>query len=147
MANSAPMTAAWTSRSEPSAKTVITSVRNHFGNEPSFLPGAFVGQRKDFRFDCPGIDPRQEAVLMFQSLHVSHPRNVFTINGRTVFGDLPTTTEDKEAWAAQVLLVTPNTLRGRDNVLHVDSRTDSGTSSGDIDDFVIDNLVLLYKTG
>lgn len=126
--------------------TVITSVRNHFGNERDFLPGVFVGREKDFTFDCLGIDPAQHAVLMLQSLHVGGG-NVFTINGETVFGGLPQTTDNKEAWSAQVLLIAPNTLRSRDNVLHVESRTDSGSASGDIDDFVIDNVVLFYKTG
>jgi hypothetical protein len=126
--------------------TVITSVRNHFGNEPDYLPGAFVGARKDFTFDCLGIDSSQQAMLMLQTLHVGG-ENVFTINGQTVFGGLPRTTDNKEAWSAQVLLITPNTLRSRDNVLHVESRTDTGSSSGDIDDFVIDNVVMVYKTG
>jgi hypothetical protein len=125
---------------------VIDPVRQHFGNEPDFLPGQFVGQQKDFPFDCPSIDRSQAAVLMFQSLHVSNTRNVFEINGQTVFGDLPTTADDRDAWAGQVLLVSPNVLRATGNVLHVESRTDSGSTSGDIDDFVIDNVVVFYKT-
>ena len=83
---------------------------------------------------------------MFQALHVNSEKNVFTVNGQTLFG-LPTTTEDKKAWAAQVLLVAPNTLRGSGNILHVEARTNSGSPSGDVDDFVIDNVVLMYKTG
>jgi hypothetical protein len=130
----------------PMNYTIIANVRQHFGNEPDFLPGAFVGQKKDFSFDCPSVDQSEVAVLMFQSLHVSTTRNVFTINGEAVFGDLPTTTDDKEAWAGQVLLVSPNVLRRTSNVLHVESRTGSGGTSGDIDDFVIDNVVLFYKT-
>ena len=126
--------------------TVITSVRNHFGNEPDFLPGAFVGQEKNFTFDCLGIDSSQHAVLMLQTLHVGG-ENVFTINGQTVFGGLPRTTDNKEAWSAQVLLIQPNTLHSRDNVLRVAARTGSGSASGDIDDFVIDNVVVVYKSG
>jgi hypothetical protein len=76
---------------------------------------------------------------MFQSLHVSHGGNVFEINGNTVAGALPTNADDREAWAGQVLLVSPNVLRGQGNILHVESLIDSGKASGDIDDFVIDN--------
>jgi hypothetical protein len=130
----------------PMNYTVIANVRQHFGNESDFLPGVFVGQRKDFSFDCPSVNQSEVAVLMFQSLHVSHARNVFQINGEAVFGDLPTTADDTEAWAGQVLLVSPNVLRRTGNVLHVESRTDSGGTSGDIDDFVVDNVVLFYKT-
>jgi hypothetical protein len=130
----------------PMNYSVIVNQRNHFGDEEDFLPGVFAGRRKDFRFDCPGVDPGQHSVLMFQALHVNSEKNVFTVNGQTLFG-LPTTTEDKKAWAAQVLLVAPNTLRGSGNVLHVEARTNSGSPSGDVDDFVIDNVVLMYKTG
>ena len=126
--------------------TVIAGVRQHFGNEPDFLPGAFVGQSKDFPFDCPSIARSEIAVLMFQSLHVSNSRNAFEINGQTIFGDLPTNADDRDAWAGQVLLVSPGVLGPAGNVLHVESRTDSGGTSGDIDDFVIDNVVLFYKT-
>lgn len=130
----------------PMNYTVIAGVRQHFGDEPDFLPGAFVGQQKDFSFDCPGIARSEVAVLMFQSLHVSNSRNVFEINAQTVFGDLPTNADDTEAWAGQVLLVSPGVLGPAGNVLHVESRSGSGGTSGDIDDFVIDNVVLLYKT-
>ncbi len=133
-------------RRSPMNYTVIANVRQHFGNEPSYLPGAFVGQQKDFYFDCPSIDRSEVSVLMFQSLHVTHPNNVFQINGQVVSGALPTNVDDTEAWAGQVLLVNSNVLRPERNVLHVESLTDSGSSSGDIDDFVIDNVVLFYKT-
>jgi IgA Peptidase M64 len=125
--------------------TVISEVRQHFGNERDFLDGVFAGQKKDFKFDCPGIDSSQRALLMLQTLNVGG-QNVFEINGQTVFGGLPRTTDSTEAWSAQVLVITPGTLHSRDNVLHVESRTDSGSASGDIDDFVIDNVVVLYKT-
>jgi IgA Peptidase M64 len=126
--------------------TVISGIRQHFGDEEDSLPGVFVGESKDYTFDCLGVDPTQHAVLMLQTQHVGSG-NIFTINNETVFGGLPRTTDDKEAWSAQVLLIAPNTLHSRDNVLHVESRTDSGGTSGDIDDFVIDNVVLFYKTG
>lgn len=133
-------------RREPMNYTVIARVRAHFGDQPDSLPGQFVGQRKDWNFDCPGIDPGQEAVLMFQSLSVHMTSNVFTINGRTVFGDLPTTSPDAGAWTGNVLLVTPGTLEPSGNVLHVESRDESGGTSDGLDDFVIDNIVLFYKT-
>ena len=64
--------------------SVIVNQRNHFGDEQDFLPGVFAGRRKDFRFDCPGVDPGQQSVLMFQALHVNSEKNVFTVNGQTL---------------------------------------------------------------
>jgi hypothetical protein len=37
-------------------------------------------------------------------------------------------------------------LKATGNVLHVESRTSSGGSAGDIDDFIIDNVVIVYKS-
>lgn len=133
-------------RKSPMDFTVITSVRNAFGNEPGSLPGVFVGASKDFTFDCPGIDPGKDAVLTFQALSVDSEKNVFRMNERVIFGDLPKTTSTAGAWSAQSLLITPGTLRPRGNVLHVEARTTTGSASGNIDDFAIDNVVLFYKT-
>lgn len=124
--------------------TVIIRAGVHFGDEASSLPGFFVGDGEDFEFDCPGIDPSQEAVLTFQALGVDSLKNVFRINDKVVYGGLPSSRS--QGWAAQTLLVNPGTLRARGNVLRIEARTSGGQSSGDIDDFVIDNLVLFYKT-
>lgn len=131
---------------EPMNYTVIVNSRHHFGNEPSFLPGFFSGQSRSFAFDCPAIDPGQRSVLMFESLHVTTDKNIFTINDKTIYGGLPTTVQDTHAWTSNVMLVEAGTLRPEGNSLEVEARTGSGESSGDIDDFVIDNVVLLYKT-
>ncbi len=131
---------------EPMDYTVIVNERHHFGNEPQFLPGVFAGPSQCFDFECPGIDPGQRAVLMFESLHVTTPKNIFTINDKTIFGGLPTTVQDKQAWTGNVMLVEAGTLSPRGNSLCVQALNSSGQPSGDIDDFVIDNVVLLYKT-
>lgn len=125
--------------------TVIENQRQHFGDDPGGLPGIFAGSNKNFSFDCPGIDSSQVSVLMFQSLNVGVEGNIFTINGATIFGGLPVT-GDTEAWTGNVALVSPNTLRREDNVLRVEARNESGGQSGDLDDFVIDNIVIFYKT-
>jgi hypothetical protein len=133
-------------RKKPMDFTVITSVRNAFGDEQGSLPGVFVGASKDFTFDCPGIDPNKDAVLTFQALSVDSEKNVFRMNDRVVFGDLPKTTSTAGGWSAQTALITPGTLKPRGNVLHVEARTTGGATSGNIDDFVLDNVVLFYKT-
>jgi len=75
--------------------TVIFFQRQHFGDEPNFFNflgphvPPFVGLTKDFQFNCPDINPRETAVLMFQSLGVVAQTNVLQINGVDVFGGLP----------------------------------------------------------
>ncbi|PWF82819.1 hypothetical protein [Kocuria rosea] len=124
--------------------TVIIKASVHFGDEASSLSGYFVGNSEDFDFDCPGIDPSQEAVITFQARQVDSAKNVFRINDNVVYGGLPRTAA--QGWSAQTLLVNPGALKARGNVLHIESRTADGRTDGDIDDFVIDNLVLFYKT-
>ena len=141
--------------------TVVFSQRQRFGNEPDVnYPGVFVGQEKDFPFDCPDVNPNETAVLFFNSYDVEGS-NVFQINGVDVYGGLyqgprgetkdvagrPGGPTRINIWMTHELLVEPrHQLRATGNVLHVKSRTQSGHDTGDIDDFVLDNMVIMYKT-
>ncbi len=130
--------------------TVILFQRQHFGNEPGVFndiePNVpFAGSTKDFAFDCPGIDPSETAFLMFQSRDVDHQRNIFQINGVDVFGGLPASPA-RDAWNGNILLIEPHhQLRATGNALHVESRNSSGGRGDAIDDFIIDNVVVMYK--
>jgi hypothetical protein len=131
--------------------TVILSRRQHVGNNPEIFasvePGVpFAGSVAGVPFDCPGIDPTETALLMFQSRHVDHRQNILRINGVDVPGGLPISPV-RDAWNPNVVLVEPrHQLKSAGNVLHLESRTSSGERSGDIDDFILDSVVLVYKT-
>lgn len=131
--------------------TVILFQRQHFGNErhtfDDIEPGvSFVGPTKDFSFNCPNVNPGETAFLMFQSRDVDHQRNVFRINGVDIFGGLPAS-PDRATWNGNIMLIeTRHRLKATDNVLHVESRNAGGDGGGDIDDFIIDNVVIAYKT-
>jgi hypothetical protein len=127
------------------ASTVIIQVRQHFGNEPDSLPGAFEGTAKEYQFDVPRLDVRQPAYLLFQARAVSSEQNVLTINGKPIPGGVPYTSGE-EGWAAQVMLISPDVLTPARNILRVESRDAAGGTGGDIDDFIIDNAVVLYST-
>jgi hypothetical protein len=127
--------------------TVVLFQRQHFGDHAdawaAWEPNVpFVGLKKDFSFDCRNVDPRETAVLMFQSIGVSNPTNVLQVNGVGVFGGLPRVRAGNN-WSANILLLEPrHQLKSSDNVLHVEARR----HEGNIDDFIIDNVVILYKT-
>ena len=131
--------------------TVILSQRRHVGDNPEIFekvdPGVpFAGSAATVSFDCPGVDPTETALLMFQSRHVDHRQNILRVNGVDVPGGLPTSAV-RDAWNSNVVLVEPrHQLKSAGNVLHLESRTAGGESSGDIDDFVLDSVVLVYKT-
>ena len=131
--------------------TVILFQRQHIGNDPGTFNDIepdvpFAGAARSITFDCPGVDSSETAFLSFQSRDVDHRRNILRVNGVDVFGGLPVTPA-RDAWNANILLIEPHhQLKATGNVLLVESRTSNGESAGDIDDFIIDNVVIVYKT-
>jgi hypothetical protein len=130
---------------------VIIRVRQHFGNDPGFMPEVhFAGNNETYPFSCPDVDPSQEAVLLFQTLGVSHDRNFIEVNSTGplgqigVHGGIPVS-RSNEDWNANVMLIGPQVLH-ESNVLSLGSRASNGSLLGDIDEFLIDNVVVLYKT-
>ena len=131
--------------------TVVQSQRQHFGNQPGSFNDVepdvpFVGSAKEYVFDCPNVNPAETAMLLLQSRDVSHSRNVLQINGTQVYGGLPVS-PSRDTWNGNVLLVEPHhRLRATRNVLRVEARSTNGGTAGDIDDFIVDNVVVQYKT-
>jgi hypothetical protein len=131
--------------------TVIFSPRQHFGDEQNIFGGVgsnFVGSTHDYQFDCPNVDPTQLAVLMFESYDVNNDLNVFEINTFGITGGLPLgpTHETvgpfvRSSWVGNVVLVEPRRLKPTGNVLQIESKGRDG-----IDDFILDNMVILFKT-
>ena len=126
--------------------TVVLFSRQHIGNDPGVFNDVepnvvFVGRAKDFPFDCPGVNSAEAAFLMFQSRDVDHQRNVLRVNGEDVFGGLPASPA-RDAWNGNILLVERHhQLKAAGNVLRVEARTSDGGSAGDVDDFILDNVV------
>jgi hypothetical protein len=128
--------------------SVILYQRQHFGDEQgSLFPNVpFVGKTKDYTFDCPDVDPSETAVLLYNSYDVTSPRDRFELNNTQLFGGLYKG-PGANTWASHELLVEPDfKLKATGNVLHVESLTAGGHTGGDIDDFVLDNIVIMYKT-
>jgi hypothetical protein len=131
--------------------TVVLFSRQHLGNQAGVFDDVepnvvFAGRARDFPFDCPGIDTAEAAFLMFQSRDVDHQQNIFRVNGVDVFGGLPASPA-RDAWNGNILLIEPHhQLRATGNVLRVEARRGDGASDGDVDDFILDNIVIMYKT-
>jgi hypothetical protein len=128
---------------------VVMASRHGFGDDASYLRSIepdvpFEGASKDFVFACPNVNSSEAAVLMFQSRAVNSRRNVITINDSTIAGGIPVT-PNTDSWNGNVLLVDAGVLRSGGNRLHIESRTLAGSSTGDIDNFILDNMVVMYK--
>jgi hypothetical protein len=138
----------------PMDYTIIVHVRNQFGNQDLNI-GVFAGEEKEFSFDCPDVDASQRAVLIFQGQMVGRQQTL-EINASAISGGIPggdvrggtdvggsdhhihTITGLSLGWSGYVMLVSPNVLWNSNNVMRVASRGET--------EFVIDNVVLLYKT-
>lgn len=130
--------------------TIIIRVRQHFGDDADSMPGAFVGTNNSYPFSCPRVDPTQEGVLLFQTLGVSHDKNFIAINSTgitgepEVYGGIPVSRSDQD-WNSNVMLIRPGVLT-ESNVLRLGARRSDGSILNELDDFVIDNVVVLFKT-
>ena len=82
---------------------------------------------------------------MFQSLSIDHDKNNFELNGEIIFGGLPVSRSNDD-WTGNILLISPNVLREANNSLRIGARDDRGSILGNVDDFVVDNVVVMYKT-
>ncbi len=124
----------------------------------------FVGRSGNFAFACPNVDRAQPAVLQFQyrgsEQHAGFPvpqpsggliglvdaEHPVSINGRALAGGVPAgpSRGDIPMWGQRLLLINPGVL-AEANVLQIESTT--LFSPGDnLDDFTIDNAVVMFKT-
>jgi hypothetical protein len=145
--------------------TVIIAVRQRFGDSPGGTLGSpgrdwgeypieheapFVGLSKDFVFDCPHVDSSQFGVLTFNSLGVSNFNNLLQVNGRDVPGGISVgpvwiyLDPHIPLWNTHSLLIERNGLKEHENVLHIGSV--APLEFEELDDFIIDNAVMWFKT-
>jgi len=131
--------------------TTVLDKAKHFGNEQGTFNDVkptvtFAGPTRDFSFDCPNVNPGETAFLMFQSRDIDNQRNIFRVNGIDIDGGLPVS-PSKDTWNGNIVLISSrHQLKATNNVLHVESRNGNGGGGSDIDDFIIDNVVIVYKT-
>jgi hypothetical protein len=145
--------------------TVVIRVRQRFGDDQSNNPGLeteapFVGIQKDFAFVCPKVDSSQDAILLFQSQGVDVQQPLL-INGQQIYGGIPGSTDiitipflkptppgvdvkfvALAKWSGNIMIIEPGVLRVN-NVLSIQAGKDG---TGKIDNFIIDNVVVVFKT-
>ncbi len=135
--------------------TVIFSVRQRFGDrshdwEEAVIPqeAPWVGLSENYAFTCPNVDRAQKAVLQFQSFGVSLPNNSLEINGSPIYGGISVGPQAISAaprrplWQTHSLIVGEYVLE-EGNVLRVEA---AATGGGNFDSFILDNVVIFFKT-
>jgi len=121
---------------------VVTTVQ-HFGDQPEGGIGVYRGEDHEFTFSAPGgVIVYPAAVLMLQTRHVSFDLNVVQINGIDITGALVKHQADE--WFTQVAMI-PFPLKATGNVLKITARNIDGNAGGNLDDFYINNVVVIYQ--
>lgn len=139
--------------------TVVISVRQRFGDDEVDDLGQetetlFVGRQKRYPFRCPSVDARQHAILLFQC-QGANVQQTLEINDQQIFGGIPAAIGSLAGlsfdhvvnvpvaqWNGNIMLVHPGVLR-EDNVLLIRAKE---LGDDNIDNFIIDNLVVVFKT-
>ena len=124
----------------------------------------FVGQAANFAFACPSIDRTQPAMLQFQYrgseqqagfpnpqpsgglIGLVDDEHPVSINGRVLAGGVPASPSNRNIpmWGQRLLLINPGVL-AEANVLRFETTQLYGLEDT-LDDFVIDNAVVTFKT-
>ena len=131
--------------------TVIRAVRVRVGDNSGGFTGEeqapFAGEVCEEKFACPNVDSNQMAVLTFESYDVTLGTSRMLINGSALSAPLRLTPMSGDPkWTTNEVLVDTGVLRSSNNVLRVESRDENNGTAGNVDDFLLDNIVIFYKT-
>lgn len=123
--------------------TIITSAQ-YFGDDSNSSPVAAVhrGQDHEYTFNLPGVDRTKVAVLFLETWDIDHNLNQFRINGHLVM--VRRHISGNEFFSNSVE-VQGSWLQETGNVLSISARNDDGGVTGELDDFIVDNVTLFYK--
>lgn len=130
--------------------TVIIDNRQHLGDtEGRFNREApechFAGHTGSYAFDTPGVDSASPAILTFQSFGIDLRSNRLSINGTEIPFALSPSVERE--WNAHSVVLPAGLLKSQGNAVVLEARTRSGESEGNVDDFLVHNMSVMYKTG
>ena len=123
---------------EQSNFRVIFSGSVHLGDDGG------AGDDTEVTFSAPDVDASKTAILLLRTRDVDFSNNVITINGVAVSNAL-VPHPDSNDYFSEIGIVPANTLKATDNKLYIGARNESGDLGGNLDDFDVDNVVLIYR--
>ncbi len=103
------------------------------------------------KFNLPDVDVSKGAILLYNTKEVDFTLNRMLVNGVSVSGAVTPTPiirdENLNTLKANVALVggTQHKLRNSGNTLEIEARDKNGNAGTNIEDFSIDNIVILYQ--
>jgi hypothetical protein len=127
---------------ETQFKVIIAEIR-HLGDQPTAIgeAGIFVGPLFHAKFNLPdNLDPEELAVFQCRTKDNQLNNKMFFLNLKPLPDILEPHPGNKNEWMMDIAIIPKGWLKSGENSIHI------GYSDENYDDFVIDNLVLWYKT-
>jgi hypothetical protein len=121
---------------------IIAEIR-HLGDQPTAIgeAGIFVGPLFHAKFNLPdNLDTEKLAVFQCRTKDNQLNNKMFFLNLKPLPDILEPHPANKKEWMMDIAIIPKGWLKPGENNIHV------GYSDENYDDFVIDNLVLWYKT-
>jgi hypothetical protein len=127
---------------ETKYKVIVAEIR-HLGDQPTAIgeAGIFIGPYFHAKFNLPdNLDAEELAVFQCRTKDNQLNNKMFFLNHKPLPDILEPHPANKREWMMDIAIVPKGWLKVGENNIHV------GYSDENYDDFVIDNLVLWYKT-
>ncbi|UCF07162.1 MAG: hypothetical protein JSW28_05765 [Thermoplasmata archaeon] len=127
---------------ESQFKVIIAEIR-HLGDQPTSIgeAGIFVGPLFVAKFELPNnIEPSELSVVQCRTKHNQLNNKMFFLNNKPLPDILEPHPKNKNEWMLDLAIVPKGWLKPGENTIHI------GYADERYDDFVVDNLVLWYKT-
>ncbi|KPJ66077.1 hypothetical protein AMJ44_09030 [candidate division WOR-1 bacterium DG_54_3] len=123
--------------------TVIIAEIRHLGDQPTSIgeAGIFVGPLFHAKFNLPdNLDYQELAVIQCRTKHNQLNNKIFLLNHKPLPDILEPHPKNKNEWMMDIAVVPKGWLKSGENTIHI------AYSDERYDDFIVDNLVLWYKT-
>ncbi len=114
-----------------------------FGDEPGSVGGNYRGIEFTYPlFNLSGVDTTKSALVTLASKNVSSSCNRFEINDVQVpvFRDH----NDSNVWETEIFRIPAGVLKATGNKLRIKTLNESCGTSGNLDDFIVSNVVIHY---
>ena len=139
-----PLPAATAMAGDVAGYTAIITSPQYFGDDPnsSPVPAVHRGQDHEYTFNLPDVDRTKVAILILETWDLDHNLNKFRINDHDL---LVRRHISGNEFFSNYVEVPGTWLKETGNVLYISARNSSGGVTGELDDFIVDNVTLFYK--
>jgi len=115
----------------------------HLGDQPMSIggEGKFVGPLYEAKFDLPNnVNNEEEAIIQCRTKHNELNNKRFFLNYEILEEILEPHPKNKNEWMMDIAIVPKGFLKPGENTIYI------GYADERYDDFIVDNIVLWYKT-